>query len=160
MLYTKPGKTKSQRLNVKCLLVSYTSGKCWVSKIKIRNKICYCQNLKKTFITFLKLGQIMWKSLFLLYSLVYFRLKHGIGADQDFFMLYPLVQIRRVRGWFTPWKTGIYARAGTIRSAADTIRIRYGPCRYDTYSIRYTCTRLRKIHSPARICVCTPRSGE
>ena len=32
-------------------------------------------------------------------------------------------------------------RAGTIRSAANTIRIRYGPCRYDTYSIRYTCTR-------------------
>jgi len=32
------------------------------------------------------------------------------------------------------------SRAGTIRSAADTIRIRYGPCRYDTYSIRYTCT--------------------
>ena len=31
-------------------------------------------------------------------------------------------------------------RAGTIRSAADTIRIRYGPCRYDTYSIRNTCT--------------------
>jgi len=28
-------------------------------------------------------------------------------------------------------------RAGTIRSAADTICIRYRPCRYDTYSIRY-----------------------
>jgi len=27
-------------------------------------------------------------------------------------------------------------RAGTIRSAADTIRTRYGPCRYDTHSIR------------------------
>ena len=32
-------------------------------------------------------------------------------------------------------------RAGTILSAADTIRIRYGPCRYNTYSMRYTCTR-------------------
>ena len=28
-------------------------------------------------------------------------------------------------------------RAGTIRSAADTIRIRFGPCRCDTYSIHY-----------------------
>jgi len=27
-------------------------------------------------------------------------------------------------------------RVGTIRSAADTIHIRYGPCRYNTYSIR------------------------
>jgi len=34
-------------------------------------------------------------------------------------------------------------RAGTIRSAAVSIRIRYGPCRYDTYSIRYTCTLLK-----------------
>jgi len=31
-------------------------------------------------------------------------------------------------------------RAGMIRSAADTILIRYGPCRYDMYLIRYTCT--------------------
>ena len=36
-----------------------------------------------------------------------------------------------------------YSRAGTIRSAAKTISVRYGPCRYDTYSIRYTCTRLK-----------------
>jgi len=34
-------------------------------------------------------------------------------------------------------------RAGTIWSAADTICIRYRPCRYDTYSTRYTCTRLK-----------------
>ena len=31
-------------------------------------------------------------------------------------------------------------RAGTIQSVADTIRIRYRPCRYDMYSIRYRCT--------------------
>jgi len=30
----------------------------------------------------------------------------------------------------------LYIRAGTIRSAAVSIRNRYGPCRYDTYSIR------------------------
>jgi len=35
------------------------------------------------------------------------------------------------------------SRAGTIRSSAVSLRIRYGPCRYDTYSIRYTCTRLK-----------------
>ena len=37
-------------------------------------------------------------------------------------------------------------RAGTIRSSAVSIRIRYGPCRYDTYSIPYTCTWL-KVYS-------------
>jgi len=35
-------------------------------------------------------------------------------------------------------------RAGTIRSAADTIRIRYGPCRYETYSILYKCMYMTK----------------
>jgi len=39
-------------------------------------------------------------------------------------------------------KTGAI-KAGTIRSSAVSIRIRYGPCRYDTYSIRYTCTWLK-----------------
>jgi len=34
-------------------------------------------------------------------------------------------------------------RAGTIRSSAVSIHIRYGPCWYDTYSIRYTCTWLK-----------------
>jgi len=37
----------------------------------------------------------------------------------------------------------ISARAGTIRSSAVLIRIRYGPFRYDAYSIRYTCTRYK-----------------
>ena len=35
-------------------------------------------------------------------------------------------------------KQCISCRAGTIRSSAVSIHIRYGPCRYDTYSIRYT----------------------
>ena len=34
-------------------------------------------------------------------------------------------------------------RAGMIQSAADTIRIRYWPCWYNTYSIQYTCTLLK-----------------
>jgi len=37
----------------------------------------------------------------------------------------------------------VSCRAGTIRSAADKIRIWYRPCRYDTYLIRYTCTWLK-----------------
>jgi len=67
----------------------------------------------------------------------------------------------QVFGWFVPnisYKTlisdqflsqmiSIYSRAGTIRSAADRIRIRYGPCRYDMYSIRYTCTWLKVLKS-------------
>jgi len=40
-------------------------------------------------------------------------------------------------------------RAGTIRSAANTIRIWYGPCQCDTYSIQYTYTLLKV--SKARI---------
>ena len=39
--------------------------------------------------------------------------------------------------------TSLCTRAGTIRSAAVSIRIRYRPCRYDTYSIRYTCIWLK-----------------
>jgi len=41
------------------------------------------------------------------------------------------------------FKTNGWIRAGTIRSSAVSIRIRYGPCRYETYSIRYTCTRFK-----------------
>ena len=39
------------------------------------------------------------------------------------------------------------SRAGTIRSSAVSIRIRYGPCRYDMHSIQYTCTRLKASNS-------------
>jgi len=46
----------------------------------------------------------------------------------------PNITTRSTRSWSLP------VRAGTIRSAAVSIRIRYGPCQYDTYSIRYTCT--------------------
>jgi len=38
---------------------------------------------------------------------------------------------------------GLGLRAGTIRLAAVSICIRYGPCWYDTYSIRYTSTCLK-----------------
>jgi len=50
------------------------------------------------------------------------------------FFIYAIFRIIKYR------KSTFQTRAGTIRSAADTIRIRYGPCRYDTYSIRNTCT--------------------
>ena len=44
---------------------------------------------------------------------------------------------------FTSVILRIICRAGTIRSSAVSIHIWYSPCRYDTYSIRYTCTRLK-----------------
>jgi len=57
-----------------------------------------------------------------------------------FYMLSINGKIPSVSGLASHWVSN---RAGTIRSAAVLIRIRYGPCQFDTYSIRYTCTLIK-----------------
>ena len=42
-------------------------------------------------------------------------------------------------------QTSDSSRAGTIRSAANTIHIRYRLCQYDTYSIRYACFKINNF---------------
>jgi len=81
----------------------------------------------------------------LLYSSVHVILRSRTACC--FFLKKNIFQCKKYLGKLNTATSGIHSlvpsRAGTIRSSAVSIRIRYGPCRYDTYSIRYTCTRLK-----------------